>query len=386
MKKNLIIFWLVWSLFCGMNCFADTYSNEYINAYNYAYVNWITTSKSINKANMNWTLTRIAMAKMISQYAMNVLLLEPDTTINCSFGDVTSSLDLQYNNWVTLACQLWLMWMWANGSISKNFNPYDTVTRWQWATVLSRALSRVNGDVVNEGNPFYKPHMNYLQSKWIIKSVINPPHDAKEKRWNAMLMLMRATQDEDIDSGRNDDTQRIGDIIKDYNWVILNWSDLRPNTATNSEDINVKKSWGYTTITVNLTGGTFYVDYDYNFVLKINADGINVNTLELSYNDYSKLTTFYIYWNNKNHFNYANLYSRTDYLSECKKTNQYGFNDLETNFQIWGGNDKYIFIRWQTYRNIDSRMKLFTNTDSLKELVEKKHCDCKSCRVEEDYF
>jgi hypothetical protein len=30
-------------------------------------------------------------------------------------------------------------------------------------------------------------------------------------------MLMRATQDGDIDSGRNDDTQRIGDIIKDYN-------------------------------------------------------------------------------------------------------------------------------------------------------------------------
>lgn len=412
MKKNFIVLWFFWLLFFSVCCLADNYSSEYQNAYRYAYTNWITTAKTIDKANMNWTLTRIAMAKMVSQYAMNVLLLEPDTTVKCLFSDVSSSLDAQYDNWVTLACQLWLMWIWDDGKISKNFKPNDIVTRWQWATVFSRALSRANGDIVAEGTPFYKPHLNYLQSKWIIKSIINPSHNANEKRWNVMIMMMRSVENmknsenktdnnvgnvnkdsnnnvnSDVDNSAdskvdNENQQRIEDLITDYNWRIIYWSDLRPKTVKSSDNINVKTSaWGYTTITVNLTGGTIYVDYDYDFALKISADGLNVNTLELSYDDYSKLTTFYTYWNNKNHLHYAKVYSRTNYLSECKSTNQYGFSDLETNFQIWGGNDKYAFI-WQKWdRNRDARVKLFTSTNSLKELVEKKHCDCKSCRVE----
>jgi hypothetical protein len=52
------------------------------------------------------------------------------------------------------------------------------------------------------------------------------------------------------------------------------------------------------------------------------------------------------------------------------------------NYQIWWGNDDYIFIRRKVDRSIDLWMELFTSTDSLEGLVEKKHCDCKSCRVE----
>ena len=382
MKKKLVVS-LIWLLFPVLICLADNYSTEYQDAYRYAYTNWITTVETINKANMNWTLTRIAMAKMMSQYAMNVLLLEPDTNKKCVFRDVPSSLDNQYNNWATLACQLWLMWISDNWNISKNFKPDDIVTRWQWATVFSRALSRANGDIVNEGDPFYKTHMNYLQSKWIIKSVIKPSHSSSEKRWNAMVMMMRSA--EDINNDSNDSTteennkQRIEDIIRDYNWVILNWSDLRPKTVTNSDNISVKNGhWWYTTITVNLTGGTIFVDYDYNFALKIRGDGINIKTLELTYNDYSKLTSFTIKWENWNHMYYINVYSRKDYLSKCKATN----NDLEMNYQIWWGNDDYIFIRRKVDRSIDLWMELFTSTDSLEGLVEKKHCDCKSCRVE----
>jgi len=386
MKRNIIILWFIWWLFCSLSCLADTYSTEYQDAYRYAYSNWITTAKTIDKADMKWPLTRIAMAKMMSQYAMNVLLLEPDTNRECYFNDVSNSLNAQYGYWATLACQLWLMWVWSNGNIPKNFKPYDIVTRWQWATVLSRALSKANGDIVNEGNPFYKPHMNYLQSKWIIKSLINPPHSANEKRWNAMLMLMRSANiiESNENNTENEDKQRIEDTIKDYNWVIINWADLRPNTAIDNENTHVRKGhWGYTIITRDLTSGTMYIDYDYNFILKINGDGLNIKTLELDYNDYSKLTSVTIKWENWNHTYYTNIYSWKDYLSECKATNNYGFSNLETNFKIRWGNEKYIFIiRSVDIRDVSMRMKLFTNTDSLKELVERKHCDCKSCRVE----
>ncbi|MBR4634106.1 hypothetical protein IKO50_04050 [bacterium] len=61
---------------------------------------------SIAEADMNGTLTRIAMAKMLSQYAINVLGKTPNTGRNISFPDVSPELDAQYNSGVTLAYQL----------------------------------------------------------------------------------------------------------------------------------------------------------------------------------------------------------------------------------------------------------------------------------------
>jgi len=91
-----------------------SYTVEQESAYNYAYDQKITTASSIEKANMDGQLTRIAMAKMISNFAINVLWLQPNTSVNCSFSDVSSSLDFQYNYGVTQACQLWLMWIWSD--------------------------------------------------------------------------------------------------------------------------------------------------------------------------------------------------------------------------------------------------------------------------------
>jgi uncharacterized lipoprotein NlpE involved in copper resistance len=52
---------------------AENYSEEFKQAYSFAYKNGITTTNSIEKAQMDSPLTRIAMAKMLSQFAMNVL-------------------------------------------------------------------------------------------------------------------------------------------------------------------------------------------------------------------------------------------------------------------------------------------------------------------------
>jgi hypothetical protein len=50
-----------------------TYPQEFIDAYNFAYKNWITSKSSIQDAKMYATLTRIQMAKMLSNYAINVV-------------------------------------------------------------------------------------------------------------------------------------------------------------------------------------------------------------------------------------------------------------------------------------------------------------------------
>ena len=70
---------------------------EFPAAYAYAYSNGITTQTEAN-VNMGGSLTRIALAKMIANYAINVLGMTPDTSAKCTFTDVTAALDAQYDN------------------------------------------------------------------------------------------------------------------------------------------------------------------------------------------------------------------------------------------------------------------------------------------------
>ena len=159
------------------------YSKEQISAYTWAFNNLITTQSTIDKANMNWEITRIELSKMISNYVINVLEKKLDNSKKCQFFDITAELDKQYDNWVTKACQLWLMGQWIS-----EFRPYDKVTRAEFWTILSRALY---WEKYNWWNPYYTKHLNQLNLDWIIKN-INNAETRKEIRWYVMLMMMRS--------------------------------------------------------------------------------------------------------------------------------------------------------------------------------------------------
>jgi hypothetical protein len=51
----------------------SNYNKELQDAYLFAYINGITTRKTIQEAQMDTIITRAEMAKMISQYAINIL-------------------------------------------------------------------------------------------------------------------------------------------------------------------------------------------------------------------------------------------------------------------------------------------------------------------------
>ena len=162
--------WLLISLFAVL-CVATSnaaYIDEYPEAYTWAYNNWITTMTSIDKANMNWEITRIALAKMISNYAINVLNRPLRTSWGCKFDDISNELDEQYDNWVSNACAMRLMWQ----NISK-FRPYDKVTVAEFWTILSRLLHDIEFN--SYGNePFYKYHIEALKYAWIMPDISNP--------------------------------------------------------------------------------------------------------------------------------------------------------------------------------------------------------------------
>lgn len=171
---------LEWS---SQEVLANGYTRELNNAYSFAYINWITTMNSIKNANMNWRLKRIEMAKMLSNYAIRTLWKIPDTSKSIAFWDVSSSLDAQYGNWVTLAYQLWIMWQ---NMKNNNFRPDDIVTRAEFATALSRLLYWTK----DWSDSYYSTHLEKLYLEWIISNT-NP--NMHEVRWYVMLMLMRSS-------------------------------------------------------------------------------------------------------------------------------------------------------------------------------------------------
>ena len=137
---------------------------------------------SIDDADMYGNLTRVAMAKMVANYVLDLGLQELDTTKECKFPDVSVALDTAYDKGVTKACQLGLMGV----GITK-FNPNGIVTRAEFGTVLSRALW---GDENNGGDPYYKKHLQALKDEGIMNMIDNP--NMKEVRGYVMLMMMRA--------------------------------------------------------------------------------------------------------------------------------------------------------------------------------------------------
>ena len=71
-----------------VNVLGSTYTSELQDSYDYGYEMGITTKSSIDSANMYGSLIRSHMSKMMSNYAVEVLGLTPDTSMDCAFSDM----------------------------------------------------------------------------------------------------------------------------------------------------------------------------------------------------------------------------------------------------------------------------------------------------------
>ena len=167
------------------------YSNELNNAYQRAYNYGITIIPSIKKANIEGNLIRKDMAKMITNFAINVLGKDISTGAICEFSD-TASLTKEMQYYAIAACRLWLMWLENDGlTVKKNFDPETEVDRAQFGTILSRLLRTNKYD---NGKPYYKNHLQALKKDGIMKKIDTPL--AQELRGRTMLMMMRAFEEQ----------------------------------------------------------------------------------------------------------------------------------------------------------------------------------------------
>ena len=145
--------------------FAQGYTSELQSAYSYAHSIGITTMPSIDQANMYGNLIRAHMAKMMVNYAKNVLGKTPDTSLPCNFTDVANQ-STELKGYIKEACQMGLM-----GQGITAFTPNGVVTRAQFGTVLSRAL---RGNMFDGATPYYKDHLQALKDAGIMTKIDTP--------------------------------------------------------------------------------------------------------------------------------------------------------------------------------------------------------------------
>ena len=160
---------------------------EVFIAYNWAIGKWITTIDDINKAKLNTNITRAELAKMMVVFMSWVLHMEPVITDSADYKDVNEKKLWDLTWYIQLAYQYQIMWINADWSPMDNFDPHKPVSRWEFATVLSRVLF---GNTYNQNwDNYYEKHIKALNKANILNDT-NP--NITEWRWWIMTMLYRS--------------------------------------------------------------------------------------------------------------------------------------------------------------------------------------------------
>lgn len=157
------------------------FTQEQIEAYQWAYKYGLTTQPTIETARMNSPLTRQAFSKMIVSYLENVVWVRQTASNSCYFPDeekITNDL-VPYTKKTCGYQILWTNW--------KKFNPTQLVDRAQLWTVFSRILWWDRHDV--DGKWYYIYHVNALQTAGIMNNIENVSLTAK--RWDVLIMFKR---------------------------------------------------------------------------------------------------------------------------------------------------------------------------------------------------
>ncbi len=161
-----------------------TRTQEEMDAYKYAYKYWITTLAPKEAAMPDAYVIRWHMAKMVVNYALNVLhrKLPAKMPKQCKWKDGRNAWESQeIKEYAEKACALWLMWI-----DMEYFQPNKLVTRAQFWTIFGRLLW---WKIVSK--PYYAGHLARLRKRWIMTQIDRPEERIEVRKW-AWLMFMRS--------------------------------------------------------------------------------------------------------------------------------------------------------------------------------------------------
>ncbi|NOZ44933.1 MAG: hypothetical protein GXP45_07490, partial [bacterium] len=167
------------------------YGTQVQAGYQYALDHGITTIDNIDAANPYGITTREQAAKMFVNIAKTINpSIVADDTADCNFVDLGNA-DSTLVPYIKEVCQMGIM---GQNMPGNKFLPFNTVTRAQAATMLSRI---VWGDKYDGGTPWYAAHMEALKADGIMTNISNP--EAPIARYETWLVAQR-TDDANLGS------------------------------------------------------------------------------------------------------------------------------------------------------------------------------------------
>jgi hypothetical protein len=178
---------------------------------------------NIQAARMHDAITRAELAKVISQYATQVLGKTPNTSKDCSaFLNSIAAYTNDLHGFMIMACQLEIMGINPDGTPLDNFRPNDFVTRAEFGTVLSRLL---RGDAYEyENGLYYTYHLNALREARIITN-IDPT--LQELRGWIFLQLLRVASEGLLNINNANETPDLPEVLNPLSgtqWNLLSFS------------------------------------------------------------------------------------------------------------------------------------------------------------------
>ena len=228
--KKYIIFFVTIINFISFSCFVFSYedcsieNSNYSADLNWAYIracnNWLIVSKTINDSNLEERITRAELAKLMVLYNKVILSKTSILTWNIPYYTDVNQGIWSFFNYINLAYNYQIMWIYADGTPLKKFYPYKFVTRGEAATVLSRVFfwNKYNTWGVN----FYSNHINRLKNEGIL---FNDDPLYIETKWSILLMLYNSIKEPPIKwwlwQTKNDKIILPSGTI--YSWEIIDW-------------------------------------------------------------------------------------------------------------------------------------------------------------------
>lgn len=168
------------------------YDASTTQAYLFACNHKITTKPSIDMSLFSGTVSRRDIAKMMTNFATEILGKKIDETKTCLFTDIKNE-DSEAQGYITKVCQLGIMWYQGDGKTQQQlFQPNEILTRAQFGTIISRLLrGNTNNTTATDTAQWYTHHLDALLKAGFISN-IDP--DLIEERIYIWTILQRIGQ------------------------------------------------------------------------------------------------------------------------------------------------------------------------------------------------
>lgn len=167
----------------------NTTSEEFKSALTFLYSYSMTSFRSIDEFWIHRNLSRQEAAKILSNFAINVLCRKPDFNLEIWYTDIENA-DNTLKPYIKLAYQLGLM-KW-NGQWTWEFRPYDIITKAELNAVIIRMILK---SYLDENNTLWYSNYNSVSSSLnIITQWAWLEHIS---RHDAALMMFRAYKNHD---------------------------------------------------------------------------------------------------------------------------------------------------------------------------------------------